>query len=91
LLSLPVHMKKRPRPRVKIKVRVRVTIPSRNSSDLVVRDPGGSSVTVCRAWDRVSGKIEHGIGSGVIISPDGYIITNNHVVDGADASARYAA
>jgi serine protease DegS len=29
-------------------------------------------------------KIERSLGSGVIISPEGYLLTNNHVIDGAD-------
>jgi S1-C subfamily serine protease len=32
----------------------------------------------------VSGPTEQGLGSGIIYRSDGYIITNNHVVDGAD-------
>lgn len=37
-----------------------------------------------REQKKKSEPVQSGLGSGVIISADGYIVTNNHVVDGAD-------
>lgn len=37
-----------------------------------------------RQQNKKSEPVQSGLGSGVIISEDGYIVTNNHVVDGAD-------
>jgi len=41
-------------------------------------DEGGGST------GRTPDRVEQGLGSGVVISADGYILTNNHVVEGAD-------
>ena len=44
-------------------------------------NPGGQGGT---RKQKVQTPKQEATGSGVIISPDGYIVTNNHVVDGAD-------
>lgn len=78
--AAPVDFQQAAESSVKAVVHIKTTV---NSKTILARDPfaeffGDDRLRQYRTPEQM------GAGSGVVISPDGYIVTNNHVVSGAD-------
>ena len=62
------------------------TLPSVVNIDVYIRTPAGYSGT-SPSWDDSTSDrnlMEYSLGSGVVLTEDGYILTNYHVVEGGD-------